>query len=119
MQQGQPNRRWRRAVFIEGQGHDFVALSETPTAELPTRSTARSNSSRVTPKLYPVFDLILTWHSNLTTIRHNSLREAASHEIFPLCLDLLSHPPTNARSARRFPRRAITVDFVYFPLRVW
>ena len=69
--------------------------------------------------LYPVFDLILTFHSNLTTIRHNSLREAASHEILPLCLDLLSHPPTNARSARRFPRRAITIDLVYFLLRAW
>ena len=55
----------------------------------------------------PTLDLILTRHSNLVTIRINSLREAGSHELLH-CV----HSP------RSFPRRVITVDLVYFLLRV-
>ena len=103
---------------MEDQGQDFVALSERLLRNCRL-AQQRVPVLRCYAEVFdPVFDLILTFHSNLTTIRHNSLREAASHEIFPLCLDLLSHPATNARLARRFPRRAITIDFVYFPLRV-
>ena len=53
----------------------------------------------------PTLDVTLS--SNLTTIRHNSLRKAALHELLH-CV----------HSARSFPRRAITVDLVYFLLRV-
>jgi len=55
--------------------------------------------------LYPILHLIFICHSNLTTIRHDSLREDASHELLHC-----------AGSARRFPRRTITIDLKYFLL---
>lgn len=57
--------------------------------------------------LYPVLDLVLTRHSDLAAIRHNSIGEVAWHEfLLPV------------RLARSFPRRATGVNLVYFPLRV-
>ena len=81
-----------RLNIIEGQGRDFVALSGRLLRNCRL-AQQRVPVLRCYAEVFdPVFDLILTFHSNLTTIRHNSLREAGSHEIFPLCLDLLSHP---------------------------
>ena len=57
--------------------------------------------------LYPILDLVLTCHSDLTAIRHKSLREIAPHELFH-----------RVHLARSFPQLAITVDLVYFLLRV-
>jgi hypothetical protein len=57
--------------------------------------------------LYPILDLVLTCHSDLTAIRHDSLREITSPELFH-----------RVHLASSFPQRAITVDLVYFLLRV-
>ena len=104
---------------IEGQGARFRSSFRTLAAELPTRSTARSNSSRVTPKCFIQY---LTSFSLVTVI----LLRSGITLFVKLCRTELLHcaqicwsRTVNGPSARHFPRRAITIDLVYFLLRVW
>jgi len=92
---------------IEDQGR-FVALSERLRRNCPLDRRRVPNPCGHTEVLCPVFHLIVACHSDLTTIGHNSLREGSSR-------DLLH----GAHSARRFPRRTIIIEFIYFLPSVW